>query len=230
AAVRLSPLRRSGPQDPVGDSCSGPSRLVQFLKTIPLGLQSRRSPNEHSDILGQLLFGAHDVTAETSYETLLGRLVEAADAPLPSRATSLEALSKEEARKNTVILILLALGLGCTGGVLWHFGHTIWGGIAGGIGLLFAIVSLSPKALVAPCPYCSHRMGGQLESDETKELHCEKCFEYSILEGKTVRPLDPSTVSETPRFEAPVFQNLRWPKACVACGTPPTPLAHLPHP
>jgi hypothetical protein len=43
-----------------------------------------------------------------------------------------------------------------------------------------------------------------------------------VLSAGELGPLDPNTSSDTPRFESPLFENARWPKACVGCGAPPT--------
>jgi hypothetical protein len=162
-----------------------------------------------------------------SYEQLLARLVDIPDPPVPGRASPLTKMSPEEARRNTIGILLVGAGLIGVGGLLWHFGHTIWAGIVGGLGLLFLVMIFSPKTLIAACPYCGHRITGLLESPEPKEQQCEKCFEYSLVKNQTVSPLGPSTVSEVPRFETPVFDSSRWPKGCVACGAPPTRLDDL---
>jgi hypothetical protein len=57
---------------------------------------------------------------------------------------------------------------------------------------------------------------------DAKPLQCTRCWEYAARDSDRLRPLDPSTVSSTPTFRAPIFKNARWPKACVGCGAEPT--------
>lgn len=53
-------------------------------------------------------------------------------------------------------------------------------------------------------------------------LRCEHCGEYSQVRDKIVKPLDPSTYSESPRFESAMFKQGSMPNACVSCGGPAT--------
>lgn len=66
---------------------------------------------------------------------------------------------------------------------------------------LFITALFSPKTLVAPCPFCDSAIDGILP-DRTKvqELRCKECYEYSVVQGGKVKPMDPATSNDTPRF------------------------------
>jgi hypothetical protein len=164
---------------------------------------------------------------ETQYEQLLGRLVEAPDPPLPVRVSRLTKMSEEDARKSRITMVVIAVVLGAGAALLWRYGHPIWSGVLGFLAALCGVLVFSPRTLVASCPFCGNTITGLLEDTEQQELQCEKCFEYSVQKRESVRPLDPAAVSEVPRFECPAFEGARWPKACVACGAPPTRLDDL---
>lgn len=159
---------------------------------------------------------------ETRYEQLLGRLVEAPDPALPVRESRLTKMGADDVRKSKTTMVAIAAVLALGAFFLWRYGHPIWAGIIGAVAALFGAMVFSPMALVASCPFCGSTITGLLEDTEEQELQCEKCFEYSLQKRGSVRPLDPAAVSEVPRFECPSFDGARWPKACVACGAPPT--------
>jgi hypothetical protein len=125
----------------------------------------------------------------------------------------------------TIGLSLLAVGLTLCAGGWWllHNGYMFYGIAASGCGLFWIIAALSGTNLKGACPYC----GASIETiskedcEEARPIHCEKCFEYSVANAGVLRPLDPATTSETPKFESPVFRNSVWPKGCVACGEAP---------
>jgi hypothetical protein len=83
------------------------------------------------------------------------------------------------------------------------------------------MMAFGKKVRVGACPYCAATI--PVSDEESREpLQCERCGDYSSYDGKVLRPTDPSTTSDVPRFDAPLFKDARWPKACVACGAPPT--------
>jgi hypothetical protein len=53
-------------------------------------------------------------------------------------------------------------------------------------------------------------------------LRCEQCGEYSQVTDKTVKPLDSTTRSNSPKFESAVFKQGSMPNACASCGMPAT--------
>jgi len=150
-------------------------------------------------------------------------LVELGDPPLPSRMSPVREMSTGEKLKLTAMLVGAGLA-GCAfGWWLLQNGSPVRGAIIGLVGLFCVIAGFSPKNLTAACPYC----GAKLDSISRKnrgdgeQVHCEKCYEYSVVNAGVVRPLDPATTSDNPKFESPVFKNSLWPKGCVACGEPP---------
>jgi hypothetical protein len=150
-------------------------------------------------------------------------LVEIADPPVPRRTSPVREMSTEEKLKITALLV--AVGAGLCVGSWWLFHHdaTFWGIVAGAFGLLFCVAGLGSKNLKAACPYCGGKIDTIARKDrgEGTHVHCERCYEYSTVHAGILSPLDPAKVSETPKFESPVFQNSVWPKGCVACGEAP---------
>jgi hypothetical protein len=150
-------------------------------------------------------------------------LVEIADPPVPSRSSPVREMSLGEKLK--IILKLAAFGLALCAGSWWllHNGYMFYGISAGACGALFVIAALGGTNLTAACPYCGASIDTIATKDrgEGKQIHCEKCYEYSTVNTGILRPLDPATTSETPKFESPVFRNCVWPKGCVACGEAP---------
>ena len=146
------------------------------------------------------------------------------DPPIPRRANTVIEMSREAALKNTIQLIIMSLFLIVPAIFLLKYDHYGWGGVLGLLGLALFITALfSPKTLVAPCPFCDSAINGIL-TDRTKvqEVRCTECYEYSVVQGGQVKPMDPATSNDTPRFRAPVFEGAVWPAGCVACGAPPT--------
>lgn len=156
-----------------------------------------------------------------TYERALAQLVEVGDPPVPQRSSPLTEMSSGDALKHTLTCLAIGLPLGAVSAALFVYGHWFWGTIAGILALLMLAASVGKKSRVAACPYCSATIVVALE-DSSDPLQCERCHEYSAVGAGALAPLDPNTISETPRFESPLFANARWPKACVACGAPPT--------
>jgi hypothetical protein len=155
-----------------------------------------------------------DTTAAT-------RLVEIADPALPSRTSPIE--EKSTAEKVKAALLLLAIGVAlCAASLwLWRSGHSFYGFVAGAIGLFGVVAAFSGSTLQAACPYCATSIGTILDRTQGRQIRCENCSEYSVVNAGLLRPLDPATKSDTPKFESPVFRNGAWPKACAACGEAP---------
>jgi hypothetical protein len=53
-------------------------------------------------------------------------------------------------------------------------------------------------------------------------LRCEKCGEYSQVANKQVKPLDPNSFSESPKYQALIFKQGSMPNLCACCGAPAT--------
>jgi len=145
------------------------------------------------------------------------------DLPVPRRANAVVQMSREDALKNTLTMVLMAIFCLVAAFLLWRSNYQGWGGVLGVLGLVLFITAFSKKTLVAPCPFCSFEIYGIL-ADKTKkqEVRCKQCYEYSVVQGGKVTPMDPNTSTDKPRFRSPVFEGAMWPAGCVACGAPPT--------
>jgi len=161
-----------------------------------------------------------------AYQQLLSQLVDVPDPPLPQRSSPLTAMSAADARKHTLTALAFAFVSGAGAGALFVYGHWIWGTIVGLVAFLFLAAAFGKKSRVAACPFCSATMVITLE-DGSDPLQCEKCWEYSAMVSGQLTPLPADTISEQPKFETPLFESSRWPKACVACGAPPTRLDEI---
>jgi len=151
-------------------------------------------------------------------------LVEIADPPLPTRMNPIREMSFADKLKLTATLVGVGLALCALGWLLLHFDMPIKGGLAALVGVFCVVAGLGPKNLVSACPFCGAKLETIPRKDrgEGQQIRCEKCSEYSTPNAGVLRPLDPSSVmSDTPKFESPVFRNAVWPKGCVACGEPP---------
>lgn len=155
-----------------------------------------------------------------SYEQLLAKLEDVPDPPLPP-GKPLTAMSAADARKNTITLLVVGVLFAAATVTLLRNGHTGWGSVTGVLTALVLMMAFGNKVRVGACPYCAATI--PVTDEESREpLQCERCADYSTYDGKVLRPTDPSTTSESPKFDAPLFKDARWPKACVACGAPPT--------
>ena len=145
------------------------------------------------------------------------------DPPVPRRANTIIKMSPEAALKNTIAVIIMALCLIVPAFFLLKSAHYGWGGVLGLLGAaLFFTALFSPKTLVAPCPFCDSPINGILNGSKVQEVRCKECYEYSVVQGGKVKPMDPAISNDRPRFLAPVFEDAVWPAGCVACGAPPT--------
>jgi uncharacterized Zn-finger protein len=105
--------------------------------------------------------------------------------------------------------------------------HSVPGCLLGGIALVFLISIFSKKSDVGQCPYCMAQFRASGLTVKDGLLRCEKCGEYSQLINKTVKPLDPTTTSNSPKFESAMFKNGSMPNACAKCGVPATRLDNV---
>ncbi len=150
------------------------------------------------------------------------QLVEAADPPVPSRTSPIEEPSIGEKVKDFAVSIGIGLGLSALS--YWLLTHHIFlviGISAGVIGLAFTAAAFFMSSKKSSCPYCGVRLD-VIDCKQGKRVRCEKCNEYSTVNAGLLKPLDPTTTSETPEFESPVFRGGVLPNGCVACGAPPT--------
>lgn len=145
------------------------------------------------------------------------------DLPVPKRANTVVKMSQEAALKHTLQMIFMGLCCLVPAYFLWTSNNHGWAIFLGIMGVVLTISAFTKKNLVASCPFCSFEIYGIL-ADKTKpqEMRCKQCYEYSVVQGGKITPMDPNTSSDKPRFRSPVFENAVWPAGCVACGAPPT--------
>jgi hypothetical protein len=88
------------------------------------------------------------------------------------------------------------------------------------ISIAMVVLFFGRNKPVGACPFC----GGLIEQYNRlrpEPVRCDQCNEISKFENEQFRPYDPNTVSETPIFRSPLFENALWPNGCVLCGAPP---------
>jgi hypothetical protein len=145
------------------------------------------------------------------------------DPVVPQRANTITEMAPDAARKATVTLVLIGLCLLVPAFFLWRYDHAVFAVILGLLGAVFVVSAFSKKTPVAPCPFCDTPITGIVrEPKKPQEVRCPHCYEYSVVSGGKVRPMDSSVSYDTPRFRSPVFEGAVWPAGCVACGAPPT--------
>jgi hypothetical protein len=149
------------------------------------------------------------------------RQVETGDPPVPGRSSPIEDKPALEKLKASFVSLGIGLGLAAVSWILWHLGFRLYPVIAGAIALFAFAAALSGSTLRARCPFCGASIDSILNREEGRQVRCDRCSEYSTVNAGLLRPLDPATTSDTPKFESPVFRNATWPNACVACGEPP---------
>jgi hypothetical protein len=153
--------------------------------------------------------------------TVLSGLVEIADPPVPRSSSPIEEKSAIEKLKTSLLALLIGLVLCSASWWLWRYGYRFYGIVAGAIGLFGIVAAFGGSLLRAACPYCRAKIDTILNRDEGRQVRCDKCSEYSTVKAGLLRPLDPATRSDVPKFESPIFRDAAWPKACVACGDVP---------
>jgi hypothetical protein len=148
-------------------------------------------------------------------------LVEIADPPVPSRSYPVVDKAPAEKLQTFAMCLGIAVGSGAASWFLLQLGYRFYGFGAGAVGVFAVIAAFGGSTLKSTCPYCASGIDSILNREEGRQVQCEKCFEYSTVNVGILRPLDPSTKSERPKFESPVYKKAVWPNACVACGEPP---------
>jgi len=158
---------------------------------------------------------------------MFSQLVSVADPPLPNRVNPIRKVATSEVRDNIKTGLQVGLPLVAIAAALLYFGLYTWAGTVGLFLLVFVIAVFSAGEPRASCPACSGELSNLGKHLEGKDVQCQRCFEYSLVRGGSVRPLDPDKVPANMSFEAPLYQETRWPRACVTCGAPPTRLDEL---
>lgn len=144
------------------------------------------------------------------------------DPPVPNRITRIVPPSAAvKAKDNLNLVVMAAIAIVAALVFLW-MKHPVPGFILIGLGLVFFISLFTKKTDVGQCPYCLAEFRHTSLVVKNGLMRCEQCGEYSQVAGKAVRPLDPATYSNSPKFESAVFKQGNMPNACVACGAPAT--------
>lgn len=155
--------------------------------------------------------------------TTAPRLVDIGDPPIPNRLTPTLELSGADVAQRIALPISVGLLLCVWAWVCVRDGIWYWGIVIGIFAAFFLLAGLSmTKSVAALCPFCDAKIFNVSPGQNDQALQCRKCYEYSELKGGLLRPLDPNTFSQTPKFESPVYRSNVWPRGCVTCGAPPT--------
>jgi hypothetical protein len=125
------------------------------------------------------------------------------------------------AKDNFSMAVMAAIFI-VAGAVCFWMKHSVAGYILVGLGLVCVFSIFSKRTDVGQCPFCMAQFRESTMTVKEGLLRCEKCGEYSQVANKTVKPLDPATFSNSPKFESAVFKQGSMPNACASCGAPAT--------
>lgn len=146
----------------------------------------------------------------------------ASQPPIPNRTTKIAPpTAAVKTRDNITLTIFAAIVFAIAGAFYWN-GHPVPAYCLGAFGALLLVSLFTRKSDVGQCPFCMNQFRVTIAVSKDGLLRCDHCGEYSEILDKIVKPLDPSTYSESPKFESPMFQQGSMPNACVACGAPAT--------
>lgn len=149
------------------------------------------------------------------------------DPAVPNRITRITPAPAAVAAKDNFNMAILAAIFIAAGAICFWMKHAVAGYVLGGLGVVFLFSIFSKKADVGQCPFCMTQFRESKLTIKDGLLRCEQCGEYSQVANKTVKPLDPNTVSNSPKFESAVFKQGSMPNACASCGAPATRLDSL---
>jgi hypothetical protein len=124
-----------------------------------------------------------------------------------------------KAKDNFNMAILAGIFI-LAGAVCFWMNHSVVGYVLGGLGMVFLFSIFSKKTDVGQCPFCMTEFRDSNLTIKDGLFRCEQCGEYSQVANKTVKPLDPNTYSNSPKFESPVFKQSTMANACAGCGAP----------
>jgi hypothetical protein len=153
--------------------------------------------------------------------TPTGAAAAIADPPIPNRTTRITPPSAAVKARDNFNLGLMAAILIAVAAVCFWTNHSVAAYIFGGLGLVLIISLFTKKSDIGQCPYCMAEFR-ETVAVRDKLLRCEQCGEYSQVTNKTVKPMDPSTYSDSPKFESALFKQGSMPNACAACGASAT--------
>ena len=152
--------------------------------------------------------------------------VAPADAGVPNRTTRIAPPSAEVKAKDNLNLCIIAAVLIAAAALCFYTKHSVGGYVLGGLSLVLFVSLFTKKSDVGQCPFCMAQFR-ETVSVKNGLLRCEQCGEYSAVAHKMVKPLDPTTYSDSPKFESAVFKSGSMPNACAACGAPATRLDNV---
>jgi hypothetical protein len=118
-------------------------------------------------------------------------LVEIADPPVPSRTSPIRDQSMGETLKALLVSLCIGVASSAVSWLLLHNGYTLYGILAGAIGLFAVIAVFSGSTLKAPCPYCGAGIDAILNREEGRQERCATCSEYSTGNAGLLRPSIP---------------------------------------
>jgi hypothetical protein len=151
-----------------------------------------------------------------------GVATAAIDPAVPNRMTRITAPpAAVKAMDNFNMAVMAAIAILAAAVCFWT-NHSVAGYVLGGLGLVFLVSIFSKKADVGQCPYCMAQFRETKLTVKDGLLRCEQCGEYSQVANRTVKPLDPTTYSSSPKYESAVFKQGSMPNACASCGAPAT--------
>lgn len=151
-----------------------------------------------------------------------GAATAAIDPPVPNRTTRITPPPAAVKAKDNFNMAVLAAIFIVAGAICFWMSHSAAGYVLGGLGLVFLFSIFSKKTDVGQCPYCMAQFRDSKLTVKDGLLRCEQCGEYSQVANMTVKPLDPTTYSNSPKFESAVFKQGSMPNACASCGAPAT--------
>jgi len=146
----------------------------------------------------------------------------AVDPPVPNRMTRITPPPAAVQAKDNLKMAIMAASFIAVGAVCFWMKHSVAGYVLGALGLVFFISIFSKKTDVGQCPYCMAQFRDSKLTVKDGLMRCEQCGEYSQIANRTVKPLDPTTYANSPRFESALFKQGSMPNVCANCGAPAT--------
>lgn len=117
-------------------------------------------------------------------------------------------------------LIFLA-GIPCVISLMFDIPWLMW--LGGAIFVLAFTMFLFDKTYNGECPYCGHHFTidkGEVLENNKSQVECPQCHEWLVMEGECLRSFRMEDSGELKGFQAPAFENGKWPAECICCGKP----------
>lgn len=126
--------------------------------------------------------------------------------PVPNRTTKITAPTASVRTRDNINLAIFAAIVFAVAAAFYWTKHPVPAYGLAAFGLLLLVSLFSKKSDVGQCPFCMNQFRVTVAVAKDGLLRCEHCGEYSQVLDKIVKPLDPSTYSESPRFESAMFK------------------------